>query len=124
MVDWIEEKVSGFLGGIVGGVKGVLGINSPSLVFAGIGDNMAKGLGAGFETQMQKVSRDIQTAIPTDFSTNFNLNANGQSLSGETIVLHKYSGSIRIEGVNDQGQLMGAVDAVISQLKMDALLAG
>jgi hypothetical protein len=32
-----------------------LGINSPSKVFSGIGENMALGLGKGFETEMNKV---------------------------------------------------------------------
>lgn len=65
MASWIGEKVSGFVGGIVDGVKGVLGIHSPSKVFAGIGENMALGLGQGFERQMQRVSSGIQDAIPT-----------------------------------------------------------
>lgn len=65
MASWIGEKVSGFVGGLVDGVKGLLGIHSPSRVFAGIGQNMALGLGQGFERQMQRVSSGIQDAIPT-----------------------------------------------------------
>ena len=65
MASWLKDKVSGFLGGIVDGVKGVLGIHSPSRVFAGIGQNMALGLGQGFEKQMQSVTAGIQDAIPT-----------------------------------------------------------
>lgn len=65
MASWIGEKVSGFVGGLVDGVKGVLGIHSPSRVFAGIGQNMALGLGQGFEKQMQSVTAGIQSAIPT-----------------------------------------------------------
>lgn len=65
MASWIGEKVSGFVGGLVDGVKGVLGIHSPSRVFAGIGQNMALGLGQGFEKQMQSVTAGIQNAIPT-----------------------------------------------------------
>lgn len=65
MASWIGDKVSGFVGGLVDGVKGVLGIHSPSRVFAGIGQNMALGLGQGFERQMQRVSSGIQDAIPT-----------------------------------------------------------
>lgn len=65
MASWIGDKVSGFVGGLVDGVKGVLGIHSPSRVFAGIGQNMALGLGQGFERQMQRVSSGIQNAIPT-----------------------------------------------------------
>lgn len=62
---WLKEKVSGFVGGIVGNVKGFLGIHSPSTVFAGIGENMALGLGKGFAAEMQGVSANIQDAIPT-----------------------------------------------------------
>ena len=62
---WLYDKVSSFFGGIVDGVKGMLGIHSPSRVFAGIGQNMALGLGQGFEKQMQSVTAGIQDAIPT-----------------------------------------------------------
>ena len=65
MASWIGDKVSGFVGGIVDSVKGMLGIHSPSRVFAGIGQNMALGLGQGFERQMQSVTAGIQSAIPT-----------------------------------------------------------
>ena len=65
MASWIGEKVSGFVGGLVDGVKGVLGIHSSPRVFAGIGQNMALGLGQGFERQMQSVTAGIQDAIPT-----------------------------------------------------------
>ena len=66
MGSWIKEKVSGFFGGIVDGVKGLLGIHSPSKVFASIGDNMALGLGEGFENTMGGVTKDIEDAIPTE----------------------------------------------------------
>ena len=65
MASWIGDKVSGFVGGLVDGVKGVIGIHSHSRVFAGIGQNMALGLGQGFEKQMQSVTAGIQNAIPT-----------------------------------------------------------
>lgn len=86
MASWIGEKVSGFVGGLVDGVKGVLGIHSPSRVFAGIGQNMALGLGQGFERQMQSVSSGIQDAIPTPtVDTVYNAAAgmvNGLALAG------------------------------------------
>ena len=67
MAGWIRDKVTGFFSGIVDGVKGFLGIHSPSRVFAGIGDNMAAGLGQGFEKTMGGVTKDIENAIPTKF---------------------------------------------------------
>ena len=47
--DWIVGKVKGFVGGIVDGVKGALGIASPSKVMAGIGGYMVEGLAQGLD---------------------------------------------------------------------------
>lgn len=65
MIGWIRDKINGFVDGIVGGVKDLLGIHSPSTVFAGIGGNMAVGLGNGFDKAMQSVRSRMQSAIPT-----------------------------------------------------------
>ncbi len=73
---WIQSKVTDFFGGIVDSVKGMLGIHSPSTVFAGIGGYMAQGLGIGFSKAMDQVSGDIQAAIPTNFDLNTSVNAN------------------------------------------------
>lgn len=83
MVTWIKDKISNFVGGIVSGVKGLLGIKSPSTVFAGIGDDMAQGLGIGFDKAMSQVSEDIQDAVPTDFDiqSNVNVGTNGIATS-------------------------------------------
>ena len=63
MASGIEEKVSGFVGGIVDGVKGVLGIHSPSRVFAGIGENMALGLGKGWESEYNDIKNGIESGL-------------------------------------------------------------
>ncbi len=66
MGSWIKGKVSGFLGGIVDNVKGVLGIHSPSTVFAAIGKNISQGLANGIQagsglavSAVQKAARQI-----------------------------------------------------------------
>lgn len=64
---WIKEKVSGFFSGIVDNVKGVLGIHSPSRVFAGIGENMALGLGEGWDNEYDSIKRGITGGL--DFGT-------------------------------------------------------
>lgn len=64
MASWLARQVSGFFEGIIDGAKEALGIHSPSRVFAGIGENMAAGLGVGFSEQMRAVSRQINDAIP------------------------------------------------------------
>lgn len=65
MLSWLTDKVSGFFGGIVDGIKDLLGIHSPSTVFAGIGENMAAGIGEGFADQIRAVGRSMQDSIPT-----------------------------------------------------------
>ena len=60
MITWIKDKISGFVGGIVSSVKGLLGIHSPSKVFAGIGGFMAEGLGEGFSDEFASVKKDIE----------------------------------------------------------------
>ena len=91
MISWVKNKISSFVGDIVGGIKSLLGIHSPSRVFAGIGDNMAKGLGEGFTDEMDKVSKDINNAIPTDFDVDARVGANTQtsgSGSGGTVITY------------------------------------
>lgn len=60
---WIKEKVTGFFSGIVDSVKGLLGIRSPSKVFAGIGGYMAEGLGEGFSEEISDVQKRIDRSM-------------------------------------------------------------
>lgn len=56
---WIRDKVTGFFSGITSAVKGVLGIRSPSRVYRGIGGNMGKSVGIGWDGQYDTVKRHI-----------------------------------------------------------------
>ena len=67
MGSWIKEKVGSFFSGIVSGVKSKLGIHSPSRVFAGIGENMALGLGEGWDSEYDSIKRGITGGL--DFGT-------------------------------------------------------
>lgn len=59
---WFSDKVNG----LVSGVKKILGIASPSKVFAGIGGFMAEGLGEGFDDQFKSVKKDIEGNMSFD----------------------------------------------------------
>ena len=67
MASWITNKVKNFFSGIVDSVKGILGIHSPSRVFAGIGENMALGLSDGWDSEYNKIKRNITNGL--DFGT-------------------------------------------------------
>ena len=61
--DVFYENVKGFFSGIIDGVKNILGIHSPSRVFAGIGENMALGLGEGWGDEFGNIKKDIQNGM-------------------------------------------------------------
>lgn len=63
LATWIKNKVSDFFSGIVDGVKGLLGIHSPSRVFAGIGENMALGLGEGWDDEFGSIKKGIENGM-------------------------------------------------------------
>jgi len=77
LASWLASKVQNFFSGIVNGAKRVLGIHSPSKVFAGIGQNMGLGVGEGFTDAMSDVEKDMERAIPTDFSLDMNTAVSG-----------------------------------------------
>lgn len=93
MASWIRNKVSGFVDGIVDGVKGVLGIRSPSRVFAGIGENMALGLGEGWDDEYGRISKNIKSGL--DFGTaSVDFASSGLGMSSASIGAKLYGGSI------------------------------
>ena len=112
MGKWLSDAVGNFFGGIVNGVKGLLGIHSPSTVFAGIGSNMGEGIGIGFLDAMNGVEKDMQKAIPTEFDVNATVNGKGNA---DRTVNH--TGVIRVEGVNNQNEMTSVVDIIINQLR-------
>ena len=57
--NWFKDKVNG----LVGGIKDALGIHSPSKVFAGIGENMALGLGQGWENEIDGVTGEVTKTL-------------------------------------------------------------
>lgn len=106
MATWLKDKVGGFFGGIVGGIKKALGIHSPSTVFAGIGENMAAGLGKGFGAEMDGVTKQINDAIPAP-----NIKASIGSSRNEIML----GGTIRVEGVNNVNELVGVADYAVEE---------
>ena len=135
MTGWIGEKVSGFAGGIVKGVKKVFGVQSPSKVFAGIGGFMAEGLGLGFLSEMKDISKQITDSVPktfesdvsyavsnaSDFETDRDRKRKAAQLKEKNTVEHK--GTIRVEGINEKGQLQDVIEIVIDKLRREVRMA-
>ena len=87
MGDWLWDQVSSFFSGIVNGVKKLLGIASPSKVFAGIGGFMAEGLGEGFDSQFKSIKENIENSMNfEDANASINVSSNFQNQVGKFAV--------------------------------------
>lgn len=77
----LKTGVGKAVNGLVGGVESLLGIASPSKVFAGIGGYMAEGLGQGFSREMTGVRKDIEDQM-TFGTTSFSVSGAAKSSVG------------------------------------------
>jgi len=121
---WLWEKITGFFGGIVDGIKNFFGIHSPSTLFRDqIGKNLALGIGEGFDDEMKNVARSMENAIPTDFDANITANpsfagfnayagAGGAGFSGGNQITKYFNVSIAVDSINDEWDLNDLVTRV------------
>ena len=77
----LKSGVGTAVNGLVGGVESILGIASPSRVFARIGGYMAEGLGQGFDREMLGVRKDIEDQM-TFGTTSFSVSGAAKSSVG------------------------------------------
>ena len=72
-IQWFTDKVNGFANGIIGGVKKIFEIHSPSKVFGRIGGYMAEGLGVGWDDEITAVKDDISSDLSVEASVNHSI---------------------------------------------------
>ena len=77
--EWIFNKISEWVGSVLDWIKEKLGIKSPSRVMKyEVGIWMARGIGSGFEEEMEAVNRQIANSINTSFDLpEFTFGGNG-----------------------------------------------
>lgn len=78
--DWLWKQITGWIGGVVDGIKGFLGIKSPSRVFAGIGENIGLGLAEGIAGTAGIVQSALDGIMPS--AGNIALGADTVSVAG------------------------------------------
>ena len=67
MSKWIGDKIKGFGEGILNGLKNFFGIHSPSTLFEKeLGENLAKGLGVGFDKALPDTMDDMAKAAQAE----------------------------------------------------------
>lgn len=76
----LKSWFSGLWNGLVGGVEKLLGMNSPSKVFADIGENMAAGVGVGWDDQFGAIQKDVDKSMASLIpDTSANVSVTGRS---------------------------------------------
>lgn len=79
MLGWLQSRVTGFFDGVIGWAKGVLGIQSPSKVFRGIGEFLGQGLGQGIDRSRSLVNRSVGR-LADSVTDGFNARLDGNQL--------------------------------------------
>lgn len=69
MISWVWDKITGFFGGIVDGVKDVLGIHSPSKVFAQLGKYSGEGFAQGLSNSMSDAFKTAKNTLQSGISS-------------------------------------------------------
>lgn len=86
--DWVGNGFNS----LVEGAQNLLGIHSPSRVFAGIGKNMVLGLGEGWNSEIDGVKKQIESGM--DFGTaSVDFASSGLGVSSAGIINSMVSGS-------------------------------
>lgn len=120
---------------LVGGVKDLLGIHSPSRVFAGIGKNMALGVGEGWDDEYGAIKKGIEDGMnfePARISAQVTASGHGAygtvgtyspSMAGGNVealltqILHKLDMGVYLDGKTLVGKLAGQMDAELGLIQ-------
>ena len=144
--DWLSvgtNIVEGIGGGIIDGVTGLVdsaikacaeladsvkdffGIASPSKMFTGFGQFLSEGMAIGIENKAGMVTDAINSLTPPEISPKVSAELMSNTERGGTIKkIVEHTGTLRVEGVNTKGELIGTVEILMDQLKLESMYAG
>ena len=107
--NWYIEQIKGFGANMIGSIKEMFGIHSPSTVFRDeVGKNLALGIGEGFGDTMSDVSADMQRAIPTEFDTSLNVSTASSHGSNYDYMVNAFKEALKDVRVVMNNREMGA----------------
>ena len=97
--------------------KNFLGIRSPSRVMR---DEVGKMIGLGMAEGIADSAKQVYNAMK-GINNRISINeVNGKSKNGNSAVEHKHSGTVRLEGVDNDNQVIAVVDIVMDELRKEA----
>lgn len=84
MVGALKERIKSLANTVTEGIKGVLGINSPSKVTEQLGEWTGEGFAVGLQSSMREIEQQTKafaSAVPGAYGTNGQQNASNQTLN-------------------------------------------
>jgi len=114
MGDFIWNAIKKVGNSMLSGIKSFFGIKSPSrLMEDEVGTFLAEGIGVGFTDTMSDVSKDMTSAIPTEFDTNVNMKSSSSSnMSNYNVMVSAFKDALRDVKVVMDGREMGKFVAI------------
>lgn len=101
MGSWISDKLAGFGESVLGSIKDFFGIASPSRVMADVvGKNLALGIGAGFEDEVDSVNKRITGSVDAIVSGGNTPHINSSGAAASTVA----NKNISINQINNYSQ--------------------
>lgn len=128
-LQWIKDKISGWVGNVLGFIKGLFGIRSPSREMAWVGEMLDRGLAEGIEDNVQPIrdamddiTDETMGRLDSDIMVDGALGATGSAATGQLGVLIATVADLsakldRMQIVLDSGELVGGI-----KNRMDAAL--
>lgn len=111
-IDWLKEKITGWVGDVTGFLKRLFGINSPSKVTAYMGEMLDEGLAKGIDD-----AADAPLASASDLSTGvLNEFESPDGLAIERRISHTYSANMAASAAQSAGAL-SKLDAILAAIK-------
>lgn len=112
MISKVKEAIGSVVSTVTSGIKKALKIESPSKVMEEMGEYTAEGFAVGIKGSLKEVERQTSAMarIPVEAST-------PTAAASNSVVTH--TGVLRVEGVNNKGDLTAVVDIVMDQLRRE-----
>lgn len=111
MISKVKNKISEVAETVTGGIKKALRISSPSKVMEEMGQFTGEGFAIGIGKSLGNIAKQTQSMSDIPSSSENKVSATNTSIN--------HSGVIRVEGVNNSGELSAVVDIVMDQLRRE-----
>ena len=116
-VDWLKDKITGWVGDVTSFLKKLFGINSPSKVTAYMGEMLDEGLAKGIDDNAgapMRSASDLSSNVLGEFEA-------PDGLSIERQINHSYSATVAASAEQSAGAL-SKLDAILEAIKSGQVL--